>query len=96
MIEEITEDNTVTSGESNKPINETQRESNNGGGLKTDLDGLQALKDDPEAIRFNTVSKLLYRYVFVHLFCLLIVHSFWPSERSRTSFQKLIPTHSLL
>ncbi|KAG5376472.1 hypothetical protein IGI04_041068 [Brassica rapa subsp. trilocularis] len=58
VIEEITEDNTVTSGESNKPINETQRESN-GGGLKTDLDGLQALKDDPEAIRTfqNFISK---------------------------------------
>ncbi|CAG7910718.1 unnamed protein product [Brassica rapa] len=59
VIEEITEENTVTSGESNKPINETQRESNNGGGLKTDLDGLQALKDDPEAIRTfqNFISK---------------------------------------
>ncbi|CDY16613.1 BnaC09g36600D [Brassica napus] len=46
VLEEITEENT------------TQRESN-GGGLKTDLDGLQALKDDPEAIRTfqNFISK---------------------------------------
>ncbi|KAG2313998.1 hypothetical protein Bca52824_017120 [Brassica carinata] len=31
----------------------------NGGGLKTDLDGLQALRDDPEAIRMfrNFISK---------------------------------------
>ncbi|KAJ0266541.1 hypothetical protein HA466_0005280 [Hirschfeldia incana] len=61
VIEEITEENTVTSGESKKPIKEvteTQRESN-GGGIKTDLDGLQALKDDPEAIRTfqNFISK---------------------------------------
>ncbi|CAH8383289.1 unnamed protein product [Eruca vesicaria subsp. sativa] len=61
VIEEITEDNTVTSGESKKPIKEvigTQRESNSGG-LKTDIDGLQALKDDPEAIRTfqNFISK---------------------------------------
>ncbi|KAF8113356.1 hypothetical protein N665_0050s0016 [Sinapis alba] len=61
VIEEITEENTVTSGESKKPIKEvteTQPESN-GGGLKTDLDGLQALKDDPEAIRTfqNFISK---------------------------------------
>ncbi|CAN6863430.1 unnamed protein product [Brassica oleracea] len=58
VLEEITEENTVTSGESRKPIKETQRESN-GGGLKTDLDGLQALKDDPEAIRTfqNFISK---------------------------------------
>ncbi|KAG2299987.1 hypothetical protein Bca52824_036459 [Brassica carinata] len=61
VIEEITDENTVTSRESKKPIKEvteTQRESN-GGGLKTDLDGLQALRDDPEAIRTfqNFISK---------------------------------------
>ncbi|KAJ4883616.1 Outer envelope protein 61 [Raphanus sativus] len=62
VIEEITEENNVTCGESKKPIKEvteTQRESNGGGGLKTDLDGLQALRDDPEAIRTfqNFISK---------------------------------------
>ncbi|KAL1204246.1 Outer envelope protein 61 [Cardamine amara subsp. amara] len=46
VIEEITEENTVTF--------RTQREINGGGhaqGVKTDVDGLQALRDDPEAIR---------------------------------------------
>lgn len=61
VIEDITEENTVTSGENKKPskeVNGTQRESNGGGhaqGIKTDVDGLQALRDDPEAIRFNTI-----------------------------------------
>ncbi|VVB16888.1 unnamed protein product [Arabis nemorensis] len=57
VIEDITEENTVTSGENKKPSKEvtgTQRESNGDGhvqGVKTDVDGLQALRDDPEAIR---------------------------------------------
>lgn len=57
VIEEITEENNVTSGENKKQSKEvtgTQRESNSGG-IKTDADGLQALRDDPEAIRFNTI-----------------------------------------
>lgn len=57
VIEEITEENTAASGENKKQSKEvtgTQRESNSGG-IKTDVDGLQALRDDPEAIRFNTI-----------------------------------------
>ncbi|KAF8064783.1 hypothetical protein N665_1167s0015 [Sinapis alba] len=65
VIEETTEENTVTHGENKKPSKEvtgTQRESNDGGhaqGVKTDLDGLQALRDDPEAIKTfqNFISK---------------------------------------
>uniref|UniRef100_A0A1J3FLT0 Outer envelope protein 61 n=1 Tax=Noccaea caerulescens TaxID=107243 RepID=A0A1J3FLT0_NOCCA len=61
VIEEITEENNVTSGENKKQSKEvtgTQRESNSGG-IKTDVDGLQALRDDPEAIRTfqNFISK---------------------------------------
>ncbi|CAN8244272.1 unnamed protein product [Cochlearia groenlandica] len=55
VIEDITEENTVTSREKKKPYKEvtgTQRESNGGDqGVKTDVDGLKALGDDPEAIR---------------------------------------------
>ncbi|KAL0729556.1 hypothetical protein Bca4012_025649 [Brassica carinata] len=53
----VIEENTVNCRENKKPSKEvtgTQRESNPGGhaqGIKTDLDGLQALRDDPEAIR---------------------------------------------
>ena len=60
VIEDITEEDTVISGENKKPskeVTERQRESNGSihdQGVKTDLDGLQALRDDPEAIRFNT------------------------------------------
>ncbi|CAH2072215.1 unnamed protein product [Thlaspi arvense] len=65
VIEDITEESTVTSGENKKPstdVNGRQRESNGGGhaqGVKTDVDGLQALRDDPEAIRTfqNFISK---------------------------------------
>ncbi|CAG7892063.1 unnamed protein product [Brassica rapa] len=63
VIEDITEEDTVISGENRKPSKEVtgrQRESNGGAhaqGVKTDLDGLQALRDDPEAIRFNTFPK---------------------------------------
>lgn len=60
VIEDITEENNVTSGgnkKSSKEITGTQRERNVNGhaqGVKTDVDGLQALKDNPEAIRFYT------------------------------------------
>jgi hypothetical protein len=50
VIEEITEENRKPS----KEVTGTQRESNGGGlaqGVKADVDGLQALRDDPEAIR---------------------------------------------
>ncbi|EOA20275.1 hypothetical protein CARUB_v10000579mg [Capsella rubella] len=65
VIEDITEENTVTSGENKTPPKEvtgTQRESSVGGhaqGIKTDADGLQALRDNPEAIRTfqNFISK---------------------------------------
>ncbi|KAG7551450.1 Tetratricopeptide-like helical domain superfamily [Arabidopsis thaliana x Arabidopsis arenosa] len=65
VIEDITEENNVTSGgnkKSSKEITGTQRERNVNGhaqGVKTDVDGLQALKDNPEAIRTfqNFVSK---------------------------------------
>ncbi|WZY75313.1 hypothetical protein YC2023_021697 [Brassica napus] len=63
VIEDITEEDTVISGEKKKASKEVtgrQRESNSGihaQGVKTDLDGLQALRDDPEAIRFNTFPK---------------------------------------
>ncbi|KAF2619636.1 hypothetical protein F2Q68_00042187 [Brassica cretica] len=65
VIEDITEEDTAISGENKKPskeVNGRQRESNGGGhahGVKTDLDGLQALRDDPEAIRTfqNFISK---------------------------------------
>ncbi|KAF2600116.1 hypothetical protein F2Q68_00007639, partial [Brassica cretica] len=56
VIEDITEEDTVISGENKKPSKEVtgrQRESNGSihdQGVKTDLDGLQALRDDPEAI----------------------------------------------
>ncbi|KAJ4908030.1 Outer envelope protein 61 [Raphanus sativus] len=52
VIEEITEEEDT--GESKKPSKEAtgaQRESNTSGVVKTDVDGLQALRDDPEAIR---------------------------------------------
>ncbi|KAJ0238744.1 Outer envelope protein 61 [Hirschfeldia incana] len=57
VIEEIIEENTITSGENKRPSKEvtgTRRV-----GVKTDLDGLQALRDDPEAIRTfqNFISK---------------------------------------
>lgn len=76
VIEDITEENTVTSGENKKPSKEvtgTQRESNVGGhaqGVKTDVDGLQALKDNPEAIRFNTFPNYCLMCLFI--FCVLI------------------------
>ncbi|RID73819.1 hypothetical protein BRARA_B00945 [Brassica rapa] len=65
VIEDITEEDTVISGENKKPSEEVtgrQRESNgsiHSQGVKTDLDGLQALRDDPEAIRTfqNFISK---------------------------------------
>ncbi|XP_010493255.1 PREDICTED: outer envelope protein 61 [Camelina sativa] len=65
VIEDITEENTVTSGDNKKQSKEvtgTQRESNVGGhaqGVKTEVDGLQALRDNPEAIRTfqNFISK---------------------------------------
>uniref|UniRef100_M4DUH2 STI1 domain-containing protein n=1 Tax=Brassica campestris TaxID=3711 RepID=M4DUH2_BRACM len=65
VIEDITEEDTVISGEKKKASKEVtgrQRESNSGihaQGVKTDLDGLQALRDDPEAIRTfqNFISK---------------------------------------
>ncbi|CAN6848956.1 unnamed protein product [Brassica oleracea] len=63
VIEDIAEEDTVISGENKKPSKEVtgrQRESNgsiHAQGVKTDLDGLQALRDDPEAIRFNTFPK---------------------------------------
>ncbi|KAG5403509.1 hypothetical protein IGI04_009628 [Brassica rapa subsp. trilocularis] len=51
VIEEITEEGT---GESKRPSKEVTGEGNTSGharGVKTDVDGLQALRDDPEAIR---------------------------------------------
>ncbi|WZY80900.1 hypothetical protein YC2023_027284 [Brassica napus] len=54
VIEEITEENTGENKKPSKEVTETQPESNTGGnarGIKTDADGLQALRDDPEAIR---------------------------------------------
>lgn len=66
VIEEITEEDTGENKKRSKEVTETQPESNTGGnarGIKTDADGLQALRDDPEAIRFQHHSKLLYRCV---------------------------------
>lgn len=60
VIEEITEEEDT--GESKKPSKEAtgaHRESNTSGVVKTDVDGLQALRDDPEAIRFKHHSDLL-------------------------------------
>ncbi|XP_013621766.1 PREDICTED: outer envelope protein 61-like [Brassica oleracea var. oleracea] len=54
VIEEITEEDTGENKKRSKEVTETQPESNTGGnarGIKTDADGLQALRDDPEAIR---------------------------------------------
>ena len=56
VIEEITEEDTGENKKRSKEVTETQPESNTGGnarGIKTDADGLQALRDDPEAIRFQ-------------------------------------------
>ncbi|KAJ0261303.1 Outer envelope protein 61 [Hirschfeldia incana] len=53
VVEEITEDNAGENKKPSKEVTGTQRESN------TDVDGLQALRDDPEAIRTfqNFISK---------------------------------------
>lgn len=56
VIEDITEENNVTSGENKKPSKEANGHAQ---GVKTDVDGLQALRDNPEAIRTfqNFISK---------------------------------------
>lgn len=55
MIEDITEENNVTSGENKKPSKEANGHAQ---GVKTDVDGLQALRDNPEAIRFDTFPNI--------------------------------------
>lgn len=63
VIEEITGEGT---GESKRPSKEVTGEGNTSGharGVKTDVDGLQALRDDPEAIRFNTIDVLFCLFV---------------------------------
>jgi len=55
VIEDITEENNVTSGENKKPSKEANGHAQ---GVKTDVDGLQALRDNPEAIRFDTFPNI--------------------------------------